>query len=76
MPDNRIGRKINIDAHLEDETVWLTQTHIAELFCKGRNTIAEHIQNVFNEGELDENLACRNFRQITQHGAVEGKAGT
>lgn len=65
--------RINIDVYLEDETVWLTQAHMAELFGKGRSTIAEHIQNVFNEGELDENLVCRNFRQTTQHGAVQGK---
>ena len=65
--------KINIDVHLENETVWLTQAHIAELFGKGRSTIAEHIQNVFNEGELDEKLVCRNFRQTTPHGAIEGK---
>jgi hypothetical protein len=60
--------KINIDVHLEEETVWLTQAHMAELFGKGRSTIVEHIQNVFNEGELDPKLVCRDFRQTTQHG--------
>jgi hypothetical protein len=65
--------KIKIDVRLEEETVWLTQAQMATLFGKGRTTITEHIQNVFNEGELDENVVCRNFRHTTQHGAIEGK---
>ena len=64
---------IRLDVRLEDETVWLTQTHMAELFGKGRSTITEHIRNIFAEGELDENVVCRNFRHTTQHGAIEGK---
>ena len=64
---------IKLDVRLESETVWLTQAHMAELFGKGRSTIAEHISNIFEEGELDEKLVCRNFRHTTQHGAIEGK---
>ncbi|MCX8472603.1 MAG: virulence RhuM family protein, partial [Sediminibacterium sp.] len=64
---------IKIDVRLEDETVWLTQAQMAEMFNKGRSTITEHIQNVFDEGELDEKVVCRNFRHTTQHGAIEGK---
>ena len=64
---------IKIDVRLEDETVWLTQAQMAELFGKGRTTITEHIQNVFKEGELEENVVCRNFRHTTQHGAIAGK---
>ena len=64
---------IKIDVRLEEETVWLTQEQMATLFGKGRSTITEHIQNVFNEGELDEKVACRKFRHTTQHGAIEGK---
>ena len=44
--------QIKLDVHLEDETVWLTQAHMAELFGKSKKTISEHIQNIFNEGEL------------------------
>ena len=65
--------QIKLDVRLEDETVWLTQAQIAILFCKGRSTITEHIKNVFKEGELDENMVCRDFRHTTQHGAIEGK---
>lgn len=64
---------IKIDVRLDDETVWLTQIQMAELFGKSRPTITEHIQNVFREGELDENVVCRNFRHTTPHGAIEGK---
>ena len=64
---------IKIDVHLDEETVWLSQSQMADLFDKGRTTITEHIQNVFNEGELNENLVCREFRHTTKHGAVEGK---
>jgi len=64
---------IKIDVRLEDETVWLTQEQMAELFGKARSTITEHIQNVFKEGELEEELVCREFRHTTQHGAIAGK---
>ena len=62
-----------IDVRLEDETVWLTQAQMGQLFGKGRTTITEHIQNVFEEGELQEEVVCRNFRHTTQHGAIAGK---
>ncbi len=57
-PDGRI----KIDVRLEEETVWLTQAHMAELFGKSKKTISEHIRNIFNEGELDEKAVVRNFR--------------
>ena len=60
---------IKIDVRLEEESVWLTQAQMADLFGKGRTTITEHIQNVFKEGELVENSVCRNFR----HTAADGK---
>ena len=64
---------IKVDVRLEDETVWLTQAQMATLFGKRRTTITEHIGNVFKEGELDEEVVCRNFRHTTQHGAMIGK---
>jgi hypothetical protein len=68
--DNGVPR---IEVHIENETVWLNQDQIAELFDKGRSTIAEHILNIFKEGELDEKVACREFRRTTEHGAIKGK---
>ncbi|HPE56372.1 MAG TPA: virulence RhuM family protein [Bacteroidales bacterium] len=59
---------IKIDVHLEDETVWLSQDQMATLFGKGRSTITEHIGNVFDEGELEQNRTCRNFRQVRKEG--------
>ena len=62
-----------IDVQLEEETIWLSQKQMAELFDKGRTTITDHIQNIFTEGELNEEEVCRNFRHTTQHGAIKGK---
>ncbi|MBP6459543.1 MAG: cell filamentation protein Fic [Crocinitomicaceae bacterium] len=53
---------IKIDVQLENETVWLTQEQMAQLFGKGRSTITEHISNIFKEEELEQNSVCRNFR--------------
>ncbi len=53
--------KISVDVRFEDETVWLTQEQMALLFGKAKSTINEHIQNVFNEGELDETLCTQKF---------------
>ena len=64
---------IKIDVRLEEETVWLTQDQMAALFGKARTTITEHIQNVFKEGELTDEVVCRNFRLTTQHGAIAGR---
>jgi hypothetical protein len=53
--------KISVDVRFEDETVWLTQEQMALLFGKAKSTINEHIQNIFNEGELDEALCTQKF---------------
>jgi len=62
---------IKIDVRLEEETVWLTQDQMATLFGKGRSTVAEHIANVFEEGELEQNRTCRKFRQVRMEGSRE-----
>jgi hypothetical protein len=53
--------KIKIDVRLEDETVWLTQEHMAQLFGKAKSTINEHIKNIFAEGELVEGEVMKKF---------------
>lgn len=68
--------KVNIDVFFYDETLWLTQKQIAELFEKGRSTITEHIKKIFDDRELDEKVVCRKFRHTTEHGAIEGKTQT
>ncbi len=62
---------IKIDVRLEEETVWLTHEQMATLFGKGRSTVAEHVANVYEEGELDQNRTCRKFRQVRKEGARE-----
>lgn len=65
--------KVNIEVYFQNDTLWLTQKAISELFEKGRSTITFHLRNIFKESELDEKVACRFFRHTTQHGAIEGK---
>jgi len=55
---------IKIDVRLEDETVWLTQAQLCELFQKSKATISEHIKNIYEERELEEGSTVRNFRTV------------
>lgn len=57
-----------IDVQLIDETVWLTQKLMAELFQKNVRTINEHIKNIFSEGELDPESTIRKFRIVQKEG--------
>lgn len=57
-----------IDVRLEDETLWLTQQQIAELFQTSRTNVVEHIKHIYEEKELEENSTCRNFRQVRTEG--------
>ena len=61
-----------IDVRLENETVWLTQAQMADLFQKDRTVISRHIRNVFKEGELDESLVCAKFALPKKYGRREG----
>lgn len=65
-----------IQTRLEDETVWLTQEQMAQLFNKDRTTVNRHISNIFKEGELNEKVVCAFFTHTTQHGAIAGKTQT
>ena len=57
-----------ISVMVADENVWLTQDMIAMLFDKKRNTIAEHLQTLYADKELDESQVCRKFRQTSEDG--------
>lgn len=59
-----------LEVHLQDETVWLNQTQMTELFQRNKRTVSEHIRNVFKEGELEENAVVRKYRTT----AVDGKS--
>lgn len=60
-----------LEVTLEGETVWLSQQQIADLFQSSRTNIVEHIRNVYDEGELDEQATCRKFRQVRTEGSRE-----
>ncbi len=60
---------IKIDVRLEEETVWLTQAQLCELFQKSKANISEHIKNVFEEGELDAKATVRKFRRVQLEGS-------
>ena len=68
--------KTQIDVRLENETVWLTQAQMAELFEKDRTVIGRHISNVFKEGELVREEVSAKIAHTTQHGAIKGKLQT
>lgn len=57
-----------IDVRFADETVWLTQQQMADLFQTSRTNIVEHIQHIYEERELDEISTCRKFRQVRTEG--------
>ena len=57
-----------IEVRLGDETLWLTQQLMAQLFETSRTNIIEHIRNIYSDGELSEDATCRNFRQIRREG--------
>ena len=61
-----------IDVRMENDTVWLTQAQMADLFQKDRTVISRHIRNVFKEGELDESLVCAKFALPKKYGRREG----
>jgi prophage maintenance system killer protein len=60
--------KASLDVHLRDETVWLSQAQMVELFQRDKRTISEHIRNVFEEGELVEKAVVRKFRTTAADG--------
>ena len=60
----------SIEVRYQDETIWLTQKLIAELFSVDRSVITKHLQNIFNDNELDQNSVCASFA----HTAADGKS--
>lgn len=65
--------KVKVEIWLQNETIWLTQQKIADLFGVDRTVVTKHIGNIFKEGELEEKLVCANFAHTTSHGAIKGK---
>lgn len=58
-----------IDVKFTGETVWLSQQQMADLYQSSRSNVVEHIKHIYEDGELDEESTCRNFRQVRQEGS-------
>lgn len=64
---------VKVDVLLQNETIWLPQNKIAELFDVQRPAITKHLKNIFESGELDEKVVCSILELTTQHGAIADK---
>jgi hypothetical protein len=67
---------VHLEVLLDEDTVWLTQAQMVELFQTSKTNVNEHIKHIFDEGELIKNVVVRNFRTTTRHGAISGKTQT
>lgn len=67
---------VSVDAVIKDETIWLTQRAMAELFGVQTPAISKHLKNIFEEGELDEKVVVSRMEITTAHGAIPGKTQT
>lgn len=65
--------KASIQVYVKDETLFATQKAIADLFEIGVPAVSKHLKNIFEEGELEENVVVSKMEITTQHGAIEGK---
>lgn len=61
-------QNVKLEVNMRDETVWLSQRQMAELFDSSRTNIIEHINNIYSDGELDKNSTCQDFRQVRKEG--------
>lgn len=67
---------IKVEVLLGDETIWLTQERMAELFGVQRPAITKHLKNIFESNELQEEVVCSILEHTTEHGAIDGKTQT
>ncbi len=56
--------RLHLEVKLENQTIWLSQKQIGELYQKSKATISEHIKNIFQDGELDPKATVRKFRTV------------
>ena len=67
------GGEIKVEVIVHDETIWLTQQRMADLFGVDRTSVSRHLKNIFESNELDEDMVCAEIAHTTQHGAIPGK---
>jgi hypothetical protein len=64
---------VKVEIYLQNETIWLTQQKIADLFGVQRPAVSKHLKNIFETGELKEEVVSSILEHTTQHGAIEVK---
>lgn len=75
MPENKViiytanDGKTKIDVKLEEETLWLTQAQMCELYQTSKSNVSEHIKHIFEEGELAKEATVRKFRTVQTEGS-------
>ena len=69
LPDE----EVSVDIIVKDETIWISQKGLSELFGIDRTGIGKHLKNIFSDGELYEKVVCAKFAHTTEHGAIKGK---
>ena len=65
--------QVRVNALVKDETLWMTQAGMAELFGVQKAAISKHLKNIFESGELVEDMVVSKMETTTRHGAIEGK---
>lgn len=73
---NAPNRDVKVNAIVKDDTIWLTQKSMAELFGVQTPAISKHLKNIFEEGELEEQVVISKMETTTQHGAIANKTQT
>lgn len=73
---NNEDGEINVQIDAVNETIWLNQKGMSELFGVDRTVITKHLKNVFDTHELDKEVVCAKFAHTTEHGAIDGKTQT
>jgi len=71
-----VSEDVSVNAIIKDETIWLTQKAMAELFGVQTPAISKHLKNIFDEGELDEGVVVSKMEITTPHGAIPDKTQT
>lgn len=67
---------VSVNAVIQNDSIWITQKAMAELFGVSLSSISRHLKNIFEENELDEKVVVAKIATTTQHGAIEGKTQT
>ena len=70
------GGGVKVEVVLRNETIWLTQQRMSDLFGTDRTSIGRHLKNIFESKELDEDVVCAEIAHTTQHGAIQRKTQT